>query len=87
MSEQTLVAYHPGKVLEEMITDKKLVRSKLAMDIGIYPTQITDIVKGRKDISPAVALKFEKVFDKPAEYWLDLQMKYDLANERAKIKS
>jgi addiction module HigA family antidote len=75
---------HPGKTLEKMIIDNKMVRSKLAMDLGIYPTQITDIVKGRKDISPAIAVKFEKAFDKPAEYWLELQMKHDLAAERAK---
>jgi addiction module HigA family antidote len=84
MSERTIETDHPGKTLEQMITDKNLVRSKLAMEIGIYPTQITDIVKGRKDISPAIAVKFEKAFDKPAEYWLELQMKYDLATERAK---
>lgn len=83
MSEIPLQAQHPGKILEQKIIDKNLVRAKLAMDIGMYPTQITDIIKGRKDISPAIALKFEPVFKLPAEYWLELQMKYDLNKERS----
>ncbi|MET3114857.1 addiction module HigA family antidote [Pedobacter sp. CG_S7] len=87
MNTQNVQADHPGRILEQMIIDRKIVRSKMAMDIGMYPTQITDIVKGRKDISPVIALRLENAFDLPAEYWLEQQMKYDLFKERLNLES
>ena len=50
----------------------------------MYPSHFSDLLKGKRNISASIAVRLEKELNIPAEFWLGLQMDYDLHNERAK---
>lgn len=76
-------AFHPGVFLEEEIEDRELLKKTVAQQLEILPTNLSEILKGKRNISPRLAVKLEKVFKISAEYWLNLQMAWDLQNARA----
>jgi len=76
-------AFHPGIFLEEEIVDRDLLKKTVAQHLEILPTNLSEILKGKRNISPRLAVKLEKVFKISAEYWLNLQMAWDLQNARA----
>lgn len=76
-------AFHPGIFLEEEIEDRELLKKTVAQQLEILPTNLSEILKGKRNISPRLAVKLEKVFKISAEYWLNLQMAWDLQNARA----
>jgi antitoxin HigA-1 len=80
------ILIHPGEILEDELEARGLKKSAFAMDNRIYPSHLTDILKGRRNISAAVALKLEKALSIDAAFWMRLQAAYDLATERAKLE-
>ncbi|MEM8523849.1 MAG: HigA family addiction module antitoxin [Bacteroidota bacterium] len=70
---------HPGEVLlEEFLIPMELSQYRLAKDLGIPQTRISEITKGRRSITADTALRLSKYFDTSAKFWLGLQMDYDL---------
>jgi HTH-type transcriptional regulator/antitoxin HigA len=78
------VSLHPGEVLADELLAREEVKSAFAMRIGIYPSHFSDLLKGKRNISASIAVRLEKELNIPAEFWLGLQMDYDLHNEREK---
>ncbi len=79
------VSLHPGEVLTEELATRGETKSAFAIRIGLYPSHFSDLLKGKRDMSAAIAVKLEKELDIPAEFWLGLQMDYDLSKEREKL--
>lgn len=52
----------------------------------MYPSQLSDIIKAKRNVTAYVALKLEAELNVPAEFWLSLQMDFDLYRERNRIK-
>ena len=80
------VLLHPGEVLSAELELRKITKGAFAIKAGMYPSQLTDILKGRRNITAYIALKLEMELQTPAEFWLGLQMDYDLRIERNKMK-
>lgn len=80
------VLLHPGEVLADELEARKITKGAFAIKAGMYPSQLTDILKGRRNITAYIALKLELELQTPAEFWLGLQMDYDLQIERNKLK-
>lgn len=78
------IKLHPGEVLEDELKARKIKKSVFAMEIGIYPSHFSDICKGKRNITPSIALKLEKALEIKAEFWVRLQGDYDLKTERLK---
>ena len=72
------IATHPGEVLKEEIEERKLVKIEVAQTLGMQPGHLSELFKGKRNISPALALKLQQLLDIPAETWLTLQNRYDL---------
>jgi len=73
---------HPGEILkEEFLNEFHITAYKLAKDTNIPPTRISQIIKGRRSISADTALRFSKYFGTTPDFWLGLQMEYDLRKE------
>jgi addiction module HigA family antidote len=73
---------HPGEVLaEEFLTPFGISAYKLAKDIGIPQTRISEILKGNRRITADTALRFSKYFGTSAKFWLGLQDDFDLEEE------
>ena len=82
---RTDVLLHPGEVLEMELMARGLTKSKFAMDIKMYPSHMSDILKGKRNITEDIALKIENVLGISAEFWMRLQVEYNISVLRAKL--
>ena len=74
--------FHPGEILEEEFLEPMgLSQSALARAIGTTQVVINEICRGKRGISPAMALKLAKHFKMSPEFWMNLQMTWDLWKE------
>jgi addiction module HigA family antidote len=79
---------HPGEILgEEFIKPFGITAYKLAKETYIPATRIAEILKGKRRISPDTALRFSKFFGNSPNFWLGLQMEYDLREEKEMIQN
>ena len=70
---------HPGETLKELYLDSlDLSITQAAKSLNITRTALSEIVNGRRSISPTVAIKLAKAFGGTAESWLHQQADYDL---------
>ena len=73
---------HPGEVLmEEFLSPLNISAYKLAKDIRIAQTRISEIIKGNRRITADTALRLSKYFGNSAKFWLGLQDDYDIEEE------
>ena len=79
MTEEKLKPVHPGEVLlEEFLKPMGLSQNRLALSIGVSPRRINEIVLGKRSITADTALRLARYFDMSPQFWLGLQMDYDL---------
>jgi len=79
MAEDRLSAVHPGEVLlEEFLKPMGLSQNRLALSIGVPARRINEIVLGRRSITADTALRLARFFDMSPQFWLGLQMDYNL---------
>ena len=75
---------HPGRiVLQECIEPLGLSITDAAAALGVTRTTLSELVNGKRGISPEMAVRLSKVFGGSAESWLVQQAHYDLARVRA----
>ena len=73
---------HPGEVLaEEFLEPLEVSGYRLAKDIGVPASRISEILHGRRSISADTALRLARYFGTTAKFWLGLQEDYDLEEE------
>ena len=78
---------HPGEILEEeFLKPLEISAYKLAKATLIPATRISQIIKGNRRITADTALRFGKFFGNSADFWLGIQMEYDLRKEKAEIQ-
>ncbi|MEO6835501.1 MAG: HigA family addiction module antitoxin [Candidatus Tumulicola sp.] len=71
---------HPGDVLrEDFMAPMNLSANRLAMDIRVSVSRITEIVNGHRSVTAETALRLARYFGVSPEFWIRLQGKYDLA--------
>ncbi|MBI4000130.1 MAG: HigA family addiction module antidote protein [Candidatus Omnitrophica bacterium] len=79
---------HPGKILsEEFLIPLEITQYRLAKDINVPARRINEIVLGKRAISADTALRLSKYFGNSAEFWLNLQARYDLEVQKEAIAS
>ncbi len=70
---------HPGEMLlEEFLTPMGISQKDLADNIEVPYQRINEIVNGRRGITPSTALRLAKFFDMSADFWMNLQLRWDL---------
>ena len=75
---------HPGGVvLDECITPLGLTITQAAEALGVTRVTLSELVNGRRGISPEMAVRLSKAFGGSAESWLIQQAQYDLAQVKA----
>ena len=73
---------HPGEILlEEFLSPLEISAYRLAKDIFIPQTRISEIIKGKRRITADNALRFAKYFGTSPKFWLSLQDDFDLEEE------
>ncbi len=79
MKRKKLHPVHPGEVLlEEFLKPMGLSQNKLALNIGVPPRRINEIVLEKRKITADTALRLARFFGTSSEFWLGLQAQYDL---------
>ncbi len=79
MTEQKLAPVSPGEVLmEEFLVPMGLSQNRLALDIRVPARRINEIVQGKRRITPDTALRLARYFHMSPQFWLGLQMDFDL---------
>ena len=79
MVEDKLKPIHPGEVLlEEFLKPMGLSQNRLALDIRVPARRINEIVHGKRRVTADTALRLARYFDMSPQFWLGLQMDYDL---------
>ncbi|MBI5563387.1 MAG: HigA family addiction module antidote protein [Chloroflexi bacterium] len=79
MAKKDLKPVHPGEVLlEEFLKPMNLSQNRLALDIGVPPRRINEIVLGKRSVTANTALRLGRYFQMSPQFWLGLQMDYDL---------
>jgi len=75
---------HPGEVLqEEFLVPLNITAYRLAKDLSIPQTRVSEILKGNRRITADTALRLSKYFGTTPKFWLGLQDDYDLEEERS----
>jgi len=69
---------HPGVFLQIYLDDYNITAYKLAKDTFMQQTRVSEILKGKRNISLDTALRLSKYFGNSIEQWLNLQHSYDL---------
>ena len=70
---------HPGEVLrEDFLQPMGISAYRLAKDIGIPQTHVSQILKGERRITADTALRLSRYFGNSARFWLGLQNDHDL---------
>ena len=86
MVENKLNPVHPGEVLlEEFLKPMEISQNHLALSIGVHPRRINAIVLGKRGVTANTALRLGRYFDMSPQFWLGLQMDYDLDVEQDKL--
>ena len=83
MTTKRLKNVHPGEVLEEeFLLPLEITGYRLAKDIGVSATRVSEICRGKRAVSADTALRLAKYFGTTAKFWLGLQEDHDLEEQR-----
>lgn len=75
---------HPGRLIKGDLDELGVSVAEAAAGLGVTRQQLYRVIKGENAISPEMALRLEKAIGSTADFWLRLQMNYDLAQARMK---
>lgn len=78
-TKKLLPPIHPGEILrEEYLKPLGLSMNKLALDVHVPVTRISENIHERRGLTPDTALRLARYFGTSAHYWLNLQAASDL---------
>ena len=70
---------HPGEMLfAEFIEPLKLTQTEVAQRLGISFPRLNELIKGKRGVTPDTALRLERLLGQSADFWLTLQLHWDL---------
>lgn len=79
---------HPGEVLrEDFLKPLGLSQYALAKALAVPEVRISAVVNGKRAITPDTALRLARYFGTSAEFWLGMQMTYDLETAEDSIRA
>jgi addiction module HigA family antidote len=69
---------HPGEHLADMLKEAGLSANALALRLRVPANRISGIVQGKRAVTAETALRLARYFGTSAQFWMNLQSKYDL---------
>ncbi len=87
MKKRDFPPIYPGEILvAEFLEPMKISQYRLAKDIGVTARRINEIVHGRRAITADTALRLARFFGMEAQFWLNLQARYDMETAREELQ-
>ena len=79
---------HPGEMLrEDFLPDYGLTVAGLAKALGVSRQTMNDLLRERRGVSPAMALRLSRLFSNSPEFWLNAQRAVDLWDAEKALKT
>ena len=79
---------HPGEMIrEDFLPEYDLTVSRLAAAVGVSRQTINELIRGRRAVSPEMALRLARLFGNTPEFWLNAQRTVDLWDASQTIKA
>ncbi len=72
-------------LLEEFLKPMKITQNMLAKDINVPANRISQIIHGKREITADTALRLGKYFGIEPEFWLNLQVRYNMKIAKSKV--
>src|ERR1700719_3607568 len=86
MTKKTKLRIHPGEILsEEFLKPLGLSMNQLALALRVPGNRINAIVAGQRGISADSALRLGRYFGTSAQFWINMQARYDLESTKDKL--
>ena len=83
MTKRDFPPIHPGEILlEDFLKPMQMSQYHLAQAISVPPRRINEIVHGKRGITADTALRLGHFFKMEAQFWMNLQARYDLEKTR-----
>jgi addiction module HigA family antidote len=76
---------HPGRILKREMVARSLSANALAIALRTNSGRISEILNGKRGISPETAMRLARYFGNSARFWLNLQTAYELAEAEAAL--
>lgn len=73
-----MVPVHPGRILKRELLSRELSANKLALSLRVPSGRITAILNEKRAVTPETALRLGQFFGNSAQFWMNLQARYDL---------
>lgn len=71
---------HPGEILrEEYLRPLNLSARAVAKALGVPPNRVTEIMRGKRDVTADTAIRLGRYFGTDPRFWLNLQAAHDLS--------
>ena len=80
-----MVPIHPGRILKRELAARGLSANRFALAIRVPSGRVTDILNFKRGVTPDTALRFARFFGNSADFWMNLQTRYDLAIAKQSI--
>ena len=79
MKSKRIPPIHPGEILfEEFLKPMSISQNQLGRDLGVSPRRVNEIIHGKRSVTANTALRLARYFGNSPQFWLGLQMDYDL---------
>lgn len=78
---------HPGRILKRELEARKLSANKLALILRVPSGRITQILNEKRGISAETALRLSRYFGNSAQFWMNLQTRYELTATESEMGS
>lgn len=86
MGKSKIPPLHPGELLlEEFLKPMNISQNQLGRALGVSPRRINEIIHGKRRITADTALRLARYFGNSPQFWLGLQMDYDLDAETDRL--
>ena len=79
-------AMHPGELLRDEMESRAMKQIELAKELGIAKNVMSEIISGKRNLTPELAVKLEEALGIKAELWMKYQVSYEIDKIRIKNK-
>jgi addiction module HigA family antidote len=80
-------AIHPGEILADELAEIGISLTELSRQISVPPNRVSQIIRGKRDVTADTALRLGRFFGTGPEFWMNLQKAYELDRARAELGS
>lgn len=73
------IAVHPGEILQEILDQNQITQSEVAQRLHMAQSKISDICRGKRGVTPDMAMRLGRLFGQSPLFWLNLQKSWELS--------